>query len=549
MNVNRASTMTNRYVVQRQEDALWAGSPWMRMGVWLLLATGLAARLSPLLDVDGRLFWFVSEDGYLMQTIARNMAIGLGMSTAEGTIATNGVQPLATFLYAGLHALAGGDKLLAIGFVAVFATAVSVAAAWFLWRLGRTVLRDLPHANEVALLAAALWFASPLIIRHSMNGLETGVYYLAITAALTYYFSLDLSSATPLRPGQRVALGLLLGVVFLARNDAVFFIAAVLLVHVLLGGAFAGGGWSRRVSDAVVAGVVSMLVAAPWLIYNKQMFGSVVPISGSAQSHFAALGANLRMIPANLIEASLLYVPIPGSLEKTWAVVALSIALLVALGAAAWLQVGRHSLRGARLCVIALLFSACIAGYYGVFFGAAHFVTRYLSALSPLLSLLCIASLYFLLARRLRNRRMFTTTSAAVVSLLLVVAAGRAALQFAGGKSHAHKQVVEWVQKNVDRRQWVGAVQTGTLGYFHDRTLNLDGKVNPRALRERIKHGHVLTYVLDDTPVNYIVDWVGIAGWASMTSEPRFGQAFEVVVNDKAANLAALRRIVPVDVP
>jgi hypothetical protein len=67
------------------------------------------ARLSPLFDPAGRLFWqFMSEDGYLMQTVARNMAIGLGMSTADGTMPTNGVQPLATFLFAALHALAGG---------------------------------------------------------------------------------------------------------------------------------------------------------------------------------------------------------------------------------------------------------------------------------------------------------------------------------------------------------------------------------------------------------------------------------------------------------
>ena len=109
--------------------------------------------------------------------------------------------------------------------------------------------------------------------------------------------------------------------------------------------------------------------------------------------------------------------------------------------------------------------------------------------------------------------------------------------------------VVDWVQKNVDERQWVGDIQTGTLGYFHDRTINLDGKVNLKALRARIERGEVLSYVQDETPINYLVDWVGIASWASMASEPRFGQAFEVVVNDKATNLGVLRRRVPVAAP
>jgi hypothetical protein len=59
----------------------------------------------------------------------------------------------------------------------------------------------------------------------------------------------------------------------------------------------------------------------------------------------------------------------------------------------------------------------------------------------------------------------------------------------------------------------------------------------------------VFGYVLNDTPINYLVDWAGIASWASTASAPQFGQAFEVVVDDKAANLGVLRRRVPVAAP
>ena len=56
-----------------------------------LLAIGFISRVLPLLDQDGRVIrQFPTEDGYLMLTIARNMALGHGMSTAGGTIPTNG---------------------------------------------------------------------------------------------------------------------------------------------------------------------------------------------------------------------------------------------------------------------------------------------------------------------------------------------------------------------------------------------------------------------------------------------------------------------------
>lgn len=522
-------------------------STWLRAVIALLLAAGLVERLLPLFDLKNRLFWLhMSEDGYLMQTVARNIALGLGMSTADGTIPTNGVQPLATFAYAVLHALAGGSKEPGIVFVTLFATAVSVLAAWLCWRAGRVALRGLPHGEIVAAVAAALWFASPLIVRHTMNGLETGVYYAAIAGVLAYYFALDLTSPTGITGRQRVVLGLLLGVAFLARNDAVFFIAALLVAHALAGAAGVGGGFPRRAVDAIVAGAVSLVVALPWLIHNKLRFGSIVPISGKAESHAAAFGANASIIPANLLEAAFLYLPIPQALENAWPVLIAATLLLLVFGWFAWTVIGRSGVRGARLCILTLLFAALLGGYYGLFFGAAWFVSRYLSALTPMLALMVVCLAWSALARQPFGRRTLSFGATGALVVLLAISVGLAARHYRSGVSNGHRQVVEWVQRNVDDREWVGAVQTGTLGYFHDRTLNLDGKVNPKALRAVVERGQVMSYVLDDTAINVLADWSGLATWMTMTSEPRFAQAFELVVDNKADNLAVLRRVKPV---
>jgi len=99
---------------------------------------------------------------------------------------------------------------------------------------------------------------------------------------------------------------------------------------------------------------------------------------------------------------------------------------------------------------------------------------------------------------------------------------------------------VEWVQKNVPDDVWVGAVQTGTLGFFHDRTINLDGKVNPDALRARLA-GRTQEYVLA-SPIEYLTDWVGIETWLHGTAlEGRF----ERRVLDRERNLAVAQRSRP----
>ena len=120
---------------------------------------------------------------------------------------------------------------------------------------------------------------------------------------------------------------------------------------------------------------------------------------------------------------------------------------------------------------------------------------------------------------------------------LVLLALGLNVRLYLRGDQHMHFQVVEWVEENVPPEVWVGAVQTGTLGFFHDRTINLDGKVNPEALQAR-KENRAPEYVVEKG-IQYLVDWVGIARWMDF---PAISPHFELVVKDSQRNLAVLRR-------
>lgn len=515
---------------------------WVRYCVVALALIGLCVRLSPLLDIEGRLFWqYMTEDGYLMQTVARNMAIGLGMSTAEGTIPTNGVQPMATYLFAGLHWLAQGDKTMGIVLVTLVSTLIAAVSAWLFALVGRQVFAELPHGKALAYLTAALWFAAPLITRHSMNGLETGLYHAVILLAMYSYLKHFCGSTLP-GWDLRVWLGVLLGLTFLARNDAVFFIAALLFAHLVLPGARSGDTAGRRLVDALVAGSVSIVVASPWLIHNYLGFGSIVPISGTAQSYFAEFGRNLPWLGAHLFENTWLWLPIPASMEKTLPVQLTSLISIVVVLMVYWRLVARHTALARRHFVAGTLFTVALVTYYGLFFGANWFLPRYFSAASPFLWL-CVVGATYALAKKVAPASGLRPMAARLaMGLLTLMAAAFAANDYRKGTMHMHKQVVDWTQQNLSSDVWVGAPQTGTLGYFHDRTINLDGKVNQEALRRLVVDRHILNYVLE-TPVDYIVDWVGMARWVDQNKfSTRFGQEFEVIVQDPALNLAVLKR-------
>lgn len=536
--------------VRSRSDALpqIASSP-LKICLWSLVLIGLAARLFPLTDLDNRLFWqYITEDGYLLQTIARNMAIGLGMSTAEGTIATNGVQPLAAFLFAGLHFIAGGSKPSGIVLVTLFSVLVSAIAGYYAYKVAMRVFSGLRHGRELASISAALWFAAPHTITHSMNGLETGLYFAAILFTLNYYLSLVSDGSEPFTTRQRLAFGLLLGITFLARNDAIFFIGGLLLAHLALGGNEAGGGLRRRLNDCLAAGITSMVVAAPWLINNYILFGSVVPISGISESRGAGFGQNLLGIPATLFGSTFIFAPVPGSLQHM-APVILMAAISVPLSLLGfWFFAAKLTLAARRFFLGSLIFASGISLYYGLFFGAAHFLARYISPLSPFLWFATSATAFCLLSLFFRSFAGFQRAAFGVVLVLTFGAAAFAVSDFARGyskgTSQMHRQVVKWVRDNVPESQWVGAPQTGTLGFFHDRTLNLDGKVNPAALRALLDKGHVLEYARN-SKIDYIADWYGMADWVKMKSDPQFAEEFEVVVRDEQANLGVLRRIHP----
>jgi hypothetical protein len=185
------------------------------------------------------------------------------------------------------------------------------------------------------------------------------------------------------------------------------------------------------------------------------------------------------------------------------------------------------------------LLSLFMITFYGAYFGASYFMSRYLAVLSPILAIVGVVAACRLLALAPSRARQFLAVSAVFVVALLLV--GLNVRLYRNGMEHEHFQVVGWVEANVPPQTWVGAIQTGTLGYFHDKTVNLDGKVNPDALQARLQEGGVISYVVR-SGITYLADWEGIAEWSRITKDG-FDRKFKLIVDDKNANLAVLKRV------
>jgi hypothetical protein len=364
-----------------------------------------------------------------------------------------------------------------------------------------------------------------------MNALETGLYTALAAITFTYFAELmERDRNYTLR--EQIILGTLCGLCFLARIDGAMLVTAIFAIRFLARLAAYRAKVQDVVVEALLPGLISLAFAAPWLLTSYLRFGSIMPISGPAQSINAEFAQNLPLLPSKLFEQVVLMLPVPGAFESNilFSIILLLItSFIVVLFARTQFAIRSET----RYAVCAyLIFGLGISSYYGLFFGAPHFLSRYTFPLSPLgvTALISTALTISAFLPRLSGllRAGFVGASALTA---VIVTTDRFVVT---PKPHEHIQVVRWIEQNVPDDIWVGAVQTGTIGFWHDRTINLDGKVNPQALKARIDEGDVLNYV-GRSQIDILADWQGIASWQVLEVEGR--ARFNVLIDDKKANL------------
>lgn len=515
--------------------------------VGALFTLGFLARIAPLFNQGNRVFWqYPTEDGYLMMGIARHLALGNGFATADGSIPTNGTQPLVTLVQSAWFWLVGGDRFWGVLGCEVMLLVAAVAAAWLLARFAERIFAGYAHAHRAAWLLAAVWFASSVFVRHSMNCLETGPYALVVILVARTFVESDEEARRLWSWGRCAGVGVLLGLAFWTRNDAVFLILAACLTHVWSGWRAGGLELAKaHFGRSLVFGSVSVAVAAPWMAFNYLGFGHIMPVSGRAENLTASFGDNTALVGPQLFEYMLAVLPIPQFIEQQPLFIAFSFLTVAGfIGLVAKVYWPRANETARRVIVLGGLYAGCISLFYGLYFGAGWFIPRYFYPFTPLMMLVWGPAVFWLLDR---VRIAFLPQLAAVGVLLLFAATS--AREYRAGSDHMHDQVVHWAQDNLSKLPdppWIAAVQTGTLNFFYDRTLNLDGKVNPAAFealkRSKETKKDLRLYLRDEARVIYFVDWLqAVQDWVNT---PELKDHFEIILEvDGPYGLGVARRI------
>jgi hypothetical protein len=239
---------------------------------------------------------FIADDAYFYLQIADQIAQGRG-STFHQITPTNGYHPLWMLCCAAGAWLTGGNKEWLLHLMAVFQVGLWALSAWLLVKIAQQIKSSFLSAG-IALLTFFL-----LIV----GGLRLFEAHLAITLQLTasLLFLHLFSQSKPLK--EYILFGSLLGLIFLARTDALFFSAScgvILGLNVLATPSLEG----RRRSIILAMTLPPLLIASAYMGTNLWFFGHAVPISGVIKStfphmnfHWDALGDHGRWIVGTAI--------------------------------------------------------------------------------------------------------------------------------------------------------------------------------------------------------------------------------------------------------
>ncbi|MGA3120891.1 MAG: hypothetical protein ABSF69_09000 [Polyangiaceae bacterium] len=452
------------------------------------------------------------DDGFYYLRIAEHVARGAG-STFDGIHATNGYHPLWLLCLVPIFRLASSSHV-ALLLAVLLQGALMAACAGLTYQIAR-----FDFQRFGAILAALLWVHAQLPYRAALSGTE---YSLHAVCVLTVIYSCRRWFARD-PPGMRayLALGMLLGLTFLARLDSVLLFGCIALWlgwREVRGGLTSTGAGRLLALTSPVAGTVVLYAVA-----NARLFGHPLPVNGVIKREWSA----------QLLQHDPVYQAHGWLVAKLWNVLwpfghmkhayVLFLALGSAAVAVAWLLA---VLAGARLTWFErasplwgslVLASVLQISVYSVAYHDGYSFQRWYFVVQPWLGALLLAAIVEATCVRagqfaLSLHRVWHLGPALSLAVLfgVVLASARTIGQWRkeaalGVSREPLYAAARWVEANVPYTAIVGAWNAGIISYLSGRcVVNLDGLVNSWEFYQT-KRKNMCQY-WRETGIRYVVD-------------------------------------------
>jgi hypothetical protein len=222
---------------------------------------------------------FPLDDSWIHQTYARNLATLGEWSFVPGVPSAASTSPLYTLLLAAGYTLGIPFRLWAHGMGGLALALTGMIGM-------RLALRLLPGSRWTARLTGIAIVGAWHLLWGAVAGMETAIFGLfTLLLMLLAWRELDAPPGWSALIGRAMLFGAAAGVITLARAEGVVLVG--LLGVGVLAARPGGRGWGGLVYGAA-AGVVFALILAPYLLFNLEMTGGLLPDTAAAKRAAAA---------------------------------------------------------------------------------------------------------------------------------------------------------------------------------------------------------------------------------------------------------------------
>ena len=467
----------------------------------------------------------VPDDAFYYFKVAQNVVRGYGL-TFDTINPTNGFQPLWQFLLVPIFYIFREPLMLPVRAVLFLQIGLLALSALLVFRL----LRSMQVSITAGFTATMIWVIFPSIFASIVSGLEGALYALLLVYTEWYCVSNFYNVSKPVSLSQRLYLGLLLGLTFLARTEAGLFVLIVLI------DLFLHQFRQRKVRhllDLYPVGLACAILVVPYLAWNLLEYGHPVPLSGRVKAFYAAqersalAGQGIVALLYGLLREWKSTDPIYEGLEIAVKVVRalfsklglpIGIATILVFAAVAFTlwYLRKHLFRkGAQLRPFTPLIA--FAGVTFVFYNVYLFGRQRHWYFIPHMLLACmlIALLldgFFERVKALETPSLRWSLGIFLCLFSLATFAGwlirlRVSPSFGGTIYPYRYDVAQWLAQNTAEDTRIGVWNAGIVGYFSGRpVINLDGLVNSPAYFRHIKTQTVVDF-LEQQEVTFVTDY------------------------------------------
>lgn len=215
----------------------------------------------------------IGDDAYYYFVTARHIAGGAG-PTFDGLSMTNGFHPLWMLAMVPVFAAFPGDLWLPVRAALSLTVICDLASGLLLHDMVRR-----HRGQPVAVMAAAAWFVLPPTALLGLQGLEASLSTLLLLLLLRHLDRLDGATSVTFRSAAMT--GVWLGLAGLARTDNLAAAGLAVAACVVLQGT--SGTVVATCRRLATVGSATLLVMAPWFIWNLSTFGSLLQVSGQVK--------------------------------------------------------------------------------------------------------------------------------------------------------------------------------------------------------------------------------------------------------------------------